>query len=192
MGIFPYWTPVEYNRMKRKTQHFDDFCKLKGYAKLFDNGYGGATYKDEAGFLRHDSSAPWLAKNGKTYTDRELFRKETGWYPYLIKEGVVYGWSEPRSLDGYKDPWEEEVRFLEAWGYRRGKPDFFPKDYIESIEVEGAFYEKNGWLPRWQDPLDGDWWGHHELLVSLGYQYPGEPPFPVLIDSDFVRPKGWH
>lgn len=188
MGIFPYQTPVEYNRMTRKIKHFDDFCALKGYVKLFDHGSGG-NWMDSNGVHHRVSSAPWVGKNGKSYTDREEFRKDLGWYPCLIKDGVVYGWAEPRDLDNYKDPFEQERNFLLGLGYTYAKTGWRSDDYIKNINLEAAFYEKHGWLPRWQK--DGEEFGEPELLVKLGYEYKGEPEFPVLVPSDFEKPKGW-
>lgn len=168
MGILPYQTPVENKRMDRSIQHFKDFCKLKGYEVLFDRGFGP-----------HPCS-PWLGKNGKTYTDRELFRKDNGWYPYLIKDGVCYGWYEPATLDNYKDPYQEECKFLESQGYTHSGDII--EDYIENINLQRAFYEKYGWLPRWKK--DNVMEGHIELLLKLDYKYTGEPDYPVLLESE--------
>lgn len=189
MGIFPYQTPVEHNRMSRSIKHFDDFCILKGYAKLFDNGWGPHPWQGTDGVTRTDSSRPWVGKNGKSYMDRELFRKDNGCYPGLIKDGICYGWYEPRELDHYKDPWQEEVQFLEGLGYTHARTGWRSADYIANINLERAFYEKNGWLPRWEK--DGKEFGHPELLVELGYQYSGEPELPIVLPSDYEKPKGW-
>lgn len=188
MGIFPYHTPVEHNRMDRAIKHYDAFVKLRGYEVLFDRGCGPHPWQGTDGVTRTDSSRPWKGKNGKEYMDREEFRKDNGWYPYLIRDGICYGWYEPQYNDGYKDPWDEEVKFLTELGYKH-LGDIFSDDYMKNINLSSAFYNTHGWLPRWEK--DGQRFGHPELLLKLGYEYTGIPAYPVIQMSDFETFKGW-
>ncbi len=181
MGILPYQTPVEHSRMNRRIQHFNDFCKLKGYEILFDRGWGPHPWQDEAGVTHTTTSRPWVGKNGQSYIDREQFRKDNGWYPYLIKDGVCYGWYEPKEIDGYIEPFEDECKFLEALGYGRLKEPL-SKDYIENNNLEDAFYKRYGWVPRWE--INETMYGHEDLLVKHGYEYKGEPSLPLLTEAE--------
>jgi hypothetical protein len=187
MGIFPYQSPIEWNRMDRAIKHYNDFCKLRGYEVLFDHGSDG-NWMDSNGVHHRISSKPWRGKDGKDYTDKEEFYKNNGWYPYYIKDGVCYGMFQPQKEDGYLDPWDEEVKFLTERGYKR-LGDIFSDDYIKNIGLSSDFYDKNKWMPRWEK--DGKQYGHPELLVELGYQYTGFPDYPVLCPSDYGKPKGW-
>lgn len=171
MGIFPFQTNVEHNRMHRHIQHFKDFCILKGYKELEINFPG-----------------PWVGKNGKTYTNREEFRKDNQYYPCLIKDGICYGYYEPRYMKGteYKDPWDQEIKFIHKKGYKN-LFQIFSNDYLENINLEKEYFEKNGRLPRWEK--DGKQYERVEILTLENYQYEGEPDYPFFLPSDLEKPK---
>jgi hypothetical protein len=163
MGIFPYQTPVEHERMNRSIKHFKDFCTLKGYKEFITYPYVPPL------------KGPFLAKDGKVYENGDDFYKGTGWYPGLVKDGVYYGWYEPAKLDGYVEPFEEECNFLKNKGYAVVR--CLTEDYIENNNLEEAHYKLHGYVPRWEK--DGKTYGHEQLLRAEGYVYSGEPPLPI-------------
>ncbi len=163
MGIFPYQTPVERERMDRSIKHYKDFLTLKGYKEFITYPYVPPL------------KGQFLAKDGKVYEDGDLFKKATGWYPSLVKDGVYHGFYEPQYNDGYIYPFYEECDFLQAKGYTRVK--CLTEDYMDNIELERSHYEEHGYVPRWEK--DGKTYGHEQLLKSEGYVYSGEPPLPI-------------
>lgn len=160
MGIPPYFSPEERQRMSECIAHYDKFVADLGYKNCYErNPEHPDWYLPREGFKAID---------GVVYKTAEDFYKGHGWYPCLEKDGVCYGLYEIGKLLNYIDPWDDECNFLLSRGYVRAKP--LDEDHMECIKKTEKFYHMNGFCPRWTK--NDELFGHEQLLISEGYKYP--------------------
>lgn len=157
MGIPPFFSPEERRRMDEEIAHRSQFIADKGYVDCGD--------------------APYKGPDGVVYLSREAYWQGRKWCPGLKKDGVTYGWYEVPKLEGYVEPFYNQVAFLESFGYERYCHEFC-EDYLENIDATRLFYEMNGFVPRWEK--NGRYHGHEQLLEKYGYVYPWVPEKEVL------------
>jgi hypothetical protein len=162
MGIPPYMSPPERARIDGEIAHYKKFCVDKGYKNCYEyNGLGEAK-------PRHR----FLSPEGIEYKTAEAFYKGHGCYPGYEKDGICYGLYEVGKIEGYVDPFYDEVAFLKSKGFIR----YFKTlsdDYMENNNLLEKFYKEHGYVPRWEK--DGQTFGHEHLLIREGYVYPFNP-----------------
>lgn len=163
MGIPPYMTPAEVEKIDRDIAHYNKFYADKGYKSCYELSECKTYYKK-----RHRFMSP----EGVEYTTAEAFAKGHGWYPCLEKDGICYGLYEAGKIEGYVEPFYDEVAFLESKGFKRYSKKL-SDDYIDNNGLLEKFYEKHGYVPRWEK--DGQTFGHEHLLIREGYVYPFNP-----------------
>lgn len=162
MGIFPYQTPEECKNMANHIQHYHDFCESLGYKNVYEINPDNPNY-----YLKRIK--PFKAPNGVEYVTAEEMYKGYGWYPGLEKDGICYGFYEIGRIHNYIDPFKDEAEFLEFKGYTRNFKGL-SEDYLENNKLLREYYEKYGFVPRWEK--DGKFFGHEQLLEKENYKYP--------------------
>ncbi len=161
MGLFGYFSPEEYSRMKRDISHYKEFFTLHGYKDSYTI--------DPENSDRYLPRNSFITPEGIECKTADEFYKVHKWYPCLEKNGVCYGYWEPADIHCYVYPFQDEVKFLTDKGYAR-----LDNHSYDLYLVQEQFYKENGYIPRWEK--DGEQFGHGQLLKKEGYIYYGEPP----------------
>ena len=157
MGIPPYMSPPELEKMREHIAHRDQFVKDRGFKNC----------------LTVNPNAPWVYLPRKEYKgpDGLVYSKEGYWeefrcYPCHERDGICYGYAYP-DTEGYVDPYVDECNFIEGKGYVRSQE--FADDYMENNRLMEVYYKEHGFCPRWEK--DGKMYGHYQILEDEDYKY---------------------